>query len=172
MSKKPYPHFESEKQELAWLNQVGSGVGEHMSDPTAEDQEEFKRFLAERPDEEATRKPVTVRMKLRDLARLKGLARKLDTKYQTLMMELIAEGLDRLETQIEQEARPGLETAANRLPGPGGDKGDNVVEMVQHLSATRALIDVLLEAQGSKLSELMEAAGRAPAAPKKRAKKA
>lgn len=45
-----------------------------------------------RPDEESSRKPVTVQMKLRDLARPKGLARKLDTKYQTLMMELIAEG--------------------------------------------------------------------------------
>ncbi len=108
MSKKPYPHFESEEQELIWLNQVGSGVGEHMSDPTAEDQEEFKRFLVERPDEEATRKPVTVRMKLRDLARLKGLARKRGTKYQTLMMELIAEGLDRLEVESKQEAKPGL----------------------------------------------------------------
>lgn len=73
-----------------------------MNEPTEETQRGFAQFMAERPDEESTRKPVTVRMKLRDLARLKGLARKLDTKYQALMLELIAEGLDRREAALRQ----------------------------------------------------------------------
>lgn len=91
VTKKPYPHFETEEQELTWLNAAGTKSAEYMGEPTEEAQREFAQFLTERPDEESTRKPVTVRMKLRDLARLKGLARKLDTKYQTLMLELIAE---------------------------------------------------------------------------------
>ena len=168
MSTEPYPHFGTEEQEITWLNDAGSEVSKHMREPTEDEQREFRQFLLERPDEESSRKPVTVRMKLRDLARLKGLARKLDTKYQTLMMELIAEGLDRREAALKAD-RPSPET----LVEARGAKEDNtVIEMAEHLNATRALIDLLLEGQGSKLSELIGHSSGAPARLRRRAKKA
>lgn len=136
MSKKPYPHFENEEQELAWLSAIGPGVDEYMSEPTAEDQKEFARFLAERPDEEATRKPITVRMKLRDIARLKGLARKLDTKYQTLMMELVTEGLDRREADLKKAAKQQIQGSA---PAQELAQSDPSLLVLQLVNLSRAL---------------------------------
>lgn len=111
----------------------------------AEDQLKFTRFLAECPDDEVTCKLVTERMKMRDIARLKSLARKLDTKYQTLMLELIVERLDRLEAEIKAKAKPVSQAVAQAR---GENEEDNLIEMVQHLSATRPSIDALLDSPG------------------------
>lgn len=48
---------------------------------------------------------VSIRLKLRELARLHGLARLIGTSYQTLIQEFIVEGLARREAQLGLKAR-------------------------------------------------------------------
>ena len=77
------------------------------TDPGAEESAAVYRQLdslrARHEAAEATeegRKQITLRMRLRDVARAQGLARKLDVKYQTLLQELIADGLSRKEAEL------------------------------------------------------------------------
>lgn len=50
--------------------------------------------------QESGRKPITLRMRLRDVARAQSLARHLGVKYQSLLQELMAEGLARKEEEL------------------------------------------------------------------------
>lgn len=146
MAKKPYPKFSSEAEEIAWLNEIGRSVDDYMSEPSAEARAAFAAAM--QPPAEPPRKMVSLRMPLRELARAKAHARELNMGYQTLLIQLVTEGLD-----AHAARRQALKSSAGAPVPSSAPRDPLVAEMGQEIHDIKALLGQIANVVGVNVGE-------------------
>jgi predicted DNA binding CopG/RHH family protein len=107
MAKKPYPEFASEAEEAAWLDAHLDEIEDYWEAPTPEQEAAMKKELEglrRTPPEKlaeleaqakARTEQIALRVPIADLGKAKSLAAKKGIGYQTLLKNLIHDGLER-----------------------------------------------------------------------------